>query len=138
MIVGGVLLVEVVGDAVQGDQGVHPHAPLEASAGDAADRPEHLDLLDQIVLVARHVRPAVDPAAGQVGDRRGQVSVVRVVGQVVGGGRRVDVRADGRMIDHAGHPLAHEVDLGLELSQALDVLLAGHHVGASRHRRWTP
>src|SRR3989304_1161128 len=97
------------------------------SARGAARDYAHLGLVDEVVLGAGDVRPAVEGPAGEVRGRAREVAQGRVVGEVIGDGGRVDVGADGEGVDDGVHPLAHEIDLGLQLAKALDVLAARHH-----------
>ena len=134
VVVGAHGLVDLVGDAVGGVDGVEADAALVAGAGLLGDRAEHLHLLEEVVGGLVDMGEAVDLVAGEVGGGRHKVSRLRVVGQGVGHGGGVDMAADHGMIDDliALQQLAHDVDADFPLPQAVLVLLRSFHISRPR------
>src|SRR6202043_718145 len=86
--------------------------------------------LHQLLVAARHLPAAIDPAVGAVGLKRHQLDVLRLRLKVVklgGGKRRITKR---RVLGDVGHQLAVDID-GAAVLERLDVLGASSHV---RHR----
>ena len=127
VVLGPAAGVDVRGGDRQGVQGVHPDAALEAAAGEGAEEPPHLALLDQVVGALVDVGEAVDLPAGEVGGCRHELCVFRAMGEIVGQGDRVHRRPDQRVVHNVCDPLPEEVGFQFELSQALLVLASRHH-----------
>ena len=126
MICGSILLGDLVGGAVDGVEGIHAHAALEAGSGGLTQQPLHLHLADQIVRALVQMGEPVDRLAGQGGFRGHQIRILRVLRQIVGHRNAVDGRADNRMIHPVLHLLAEHVHPGLQPAQTFNILFSCH------------
>jgi hypothetical protein len=133
---GAVLLVDLIGDRVEGVEGVHAHASLEARPGDLSELALHLVLQDEVLGVGTDVE---EPAHGLPGEGRDDGRELGMgLGEVVGGGDGVDRGPDDRVVDGLVDLLPHQEHPELAAPQALDVLGAGAdrpgRAGRSVHR----
>ena len=126
VVVGAVLLVDLIGGGEHGVEGVHAHAALEAGSGLLAQQTLHLHLVDQILGGLMQVGEAVDGVARQAGLHRHQVRILGILGQGVGHGHAVDGGADHGVIHPVVDLLPEHVHPGVQLPQALNILLGGH------------
>ena len=123
VVLGAARLVGLVGDRVQRVDGVHADAALEAGAGLLAQQALHLDLLGEVVGGLVDVGEAVDPLAGEVAGGQHEVLVLGLGRELVGHGDAVDAGADERVVDVVVDLLAEQVDLQVQIGEALDELL---------------
>ena len=123
VVVSALGLVDVVGGGVEGVDGVHADAALEAGAGLLAQKALHLHLLHQVLGRLVDVGEAVDLLAGEMARGQHEVFVFRLRGQFVGHGHAVEAGPDQRMFRVVVDLLAEDVDLQVEVGHALDVLL---------------
>ena len=126
MILGAVLLVYLIGGAVDGVDGVHAYAALEAGAGGLAQQALHLDLFDEVVGGLVDVGEAVDLFPGEVGGGGHQVLVVGGLGQVVGHLYGGDGGAEDGVIHGVLHLFAKHIHAQVQGPQALDIFITGH------------
>ena len=126
VIVGAVLLVDLIGGGEHGVEGIHAHAALEAGSSLLAQQALHLDLVHQILGGLVQVGEAVDGVAGEAGLHGHQVRVLGILSQSVGHGHAINGGTDHRVIHPVVDLLAEHVDTGVQLAQAVNVLLCGH------------
>jgi hypothetical protein len=122
-----VLLVREKRDVIEGVQAVEADTSLEATARLPSQEPDHLDLSHQVVGALVDVSETVDPPSAEVRRGGGQVLIARLVGQVVGHGRRVDVRPGEGMVHDVIDLGPEGVDVALQPAKALPVLVPVHH-----------
>ena len=127
MILGGavVLFVRLIGDVVDGVGAITSHAPLDASAGDLAEKPGHVLLLVQVFLAVVDVGEAVDGFAREVGFGGAQIGVLRVIGVIKGQANGVDRGHLDLIIPVDLVPIV--IDIPLHLLQPFEVLLFRSH-----------
>ena len=126
VIVGAVLLVDLIGGGEHGVEGIHAHAALEAGSGLLAQQALHLDLVHQVLGGLVQVGEAVDGVAGEAGLHGHQVRILGILSQSVGHGHAVDGGTDHGVIHPVVDLLAEHVYPGVQLAQAVNVLLCGH------------
>ena len=126
VVVGAVLLVDLVGGGVDGVEGVHAHAALEAAGGLLAQQALHLHLFHQILAGLMEVGEAVDLMTGQAGGSGHQILILGILCQGVGHGHAVDGGTDHGVIHPVVDLLAEHVHAGVQLAQGVDVLFRGH------------
>ena len=83
MIRRSVFFVDLVGRRIDGVEGVHPDAPLEAASRFLAEEPLHFHLFDEILRRLVKMGEPVDRMAGQIGRRRHEILVFRILRQRV-------------------------------------------------------
>ena len=127
VVVRAVLLVDLVGGGVDGVEGVHADAALEAAGRFLTEQALHLDLFDKVVGGLMQVGETVDLAASEIGRRGHQVLILRVLRERIGHGDAVDAGADDRVIDPVVDLFAEHINAGVELAQRIDIFLGGHH-----------
>ena len=116
-------LVGLVGDRVQRVDGVHADAALEARAGLLAQQALHLDLLGEVLGGLVDVGEPVDLLAGEVARGQHEVLVLRLRGELVGHRYAVDAGPDERVAHVVVDLLAEQIDLQIQVGEALDELL---------------
>ena len=126
VVVGAVLLVDLIGAGVHGVEGVHAHTALEAAGGLLAQQALHLHFVDEVLGGLVQVGKAVDGLPRQAGLHGHELRVLGVLGQGVGHGNAVDAGADHGVVHPVVNFLAEHIDPGVQLPQALDVLVGGH------------
>ena len=126
VIVGAVLLVDLIGGGEHGVEGVHAHAALEAGSGLLAQQALHLHLVDQVLGGLVQVGEAVDGVARQAGLHGHQVRILGILGQGIGHGHAVDGGTDHGVIHPVLDLLPEHIHPGLQLAQALNILLCSH------------
>ena len=126
MIVGAVLLVHLEGGGEHRVEGVHAHAALEAGSGLLTQQALHLHLVDEVLGGLVQVGEAVDGVAGEAGLDGHEIRILGILGQGVGHGDAVDGGTDHGVIHPVLDILAEHVHPGVQLAQAVDVLLRGH------------
>src|SRR5690606_11054512 len=138
VVLGAVRLVALVGDGVEGVEGVHAHAALEAGAGELTEAALHLVLRHHVLGALGHVEEAAHAVAeARAGDAR---ELGLGDGQVVGGGHGLDRRADQRVVDGLLDLLAEDVDVEAAPAERADVVFTGQdrHGRSSLSRRAPP
>ena len=126
MVLGAVLLVYLIGGAVDGVDGVHAYAALETGAGGLAQQALHLDHFDEVIGGLVDVGEAVDLFPGEVGGGGHQVLVVGGLGQVVGHLYGVDGGAEDGVVHGVLHLFAKHIHAQVQGPQALDIFITGH------------
>ena len=125
-IVGAVFFVDLKGGGIDGVEGVHAHAALEAGGGLLAQQALHLHFLDEILGGAVDVGEAVDPPAGLGGNGGHKILVLGHLGQVVGHAHAVEGGAQDRVVSRAVDFFAEHIDLQVQFADGCDVFFSGH------------
>ena len=133
MVMGAVFFIDFIGGGINGIEGVHAYAALEAAGGLLTQQALHLYLLDQVIGGLVQVGEAVYRMAGQVGGSGHQVLVFGILGQGIGHGYRVDGRTDNGMVHPVINLFPEHIYFRVELAQAFYVFSSSHqsHFGFS-------
>ena len=125
-VMGAVFFVDLKGGGIDGVEGVHAHAALEARGGLLAQQALHLHFLDEILGGAVNVGEAVDPPAGLGGNGGHKILVLGHLGQIVGHAHAVEGGTQDRVVSRAVDLFAEHIDLQVQFADGCDVFFSGH------------
>ena len=126
MVVGAILLIGFICRGEYSVECVHTYASLEAGSCLLSTKPQHFYFFLQVFSVLMKVRESVDSFACKAGLGCHQVSILRIVCQIVSNCDAVYRRSDNRMIYPIFYLFAEHVDSRLHFSQAFNILCSCH------------
>ncbi len=127
-VLGAVLGVDRGGALQDAGHGVAGQVTLGA-AGVAADQAHGLELLQQLVAAMRHMQHAVVILAAVARGHAHQHGGVLAQGEVVTQADGIDAGQQRRLVGHAVHRAAIDIDLRLQAAQGFAVVGGSHQHG---------